>query len=93
MVPSITDIFVYGDSFQSVLIGIINPDPKILENWAKEKGIEGELADWCANEEIRKMIMAEIGNQQIVAIVFSKKSCFSLKKIRIFFVPKKTGFF
>ena len=34
---------------QSCLVGIVVPDPEVLPNWAKKKGIQGEFKDLCKN--------------------------------------------
>ena len=37
------------DFLQSCLVGIVVPDPEVLPNWAKKKGIQGEYKDLCKN--------------------------------------------
>lgn len=50
------------------MVGIINPDEKVLKGWAEEMGMENKnLEELCANEEIRKKVHADIGNQQRAA--------------------------
>lgn len=36
-------------SFQSFLVGIIVPDPEVMPEWAKKKGIVGTYKDLCEN--------------------------------------------
>lgn len=67
MCESVAGIFVHGDPLQSVLVGILNINQNIVEKWAKDKNIEGDFSALCRNGEIKKMVMADIGNQQKVA--------------------------
>eukprot|EP01006_Ploeotia_vitrea_P010984 TRINITY_DN29173_c0_g1_i1.p1 TRINITY_DN29173_c0_g1~~TRINITY_DN29173_c0_g1_i1.p1 ORF type:complete len:732 (-),score=118.86 TRINITY_DN29173_c0_g1_i1:1944-4106(-) len=52
--------FVYGDSFQAQLVAIIVPDEGALLAWAKKNNIEGDLAALCKNDEVKKMIHADL---------------------------------
>lgn len=40
-------MFVF--SFQSCLVGIVVPDPEVMPEWAKKKGILGTYKDLCKN--------------------------------------------
>ncbi|GMF12284.1 unnamed protein product [Phytophthora lilii] len=40
----IAQLFVYGDSFQSSLVGVMVPDPEIMKVWAQEHGVSGDDA-------------------------------------------------
>jgi len=52
--------FVYGDSLQSVLVGIVVPDPEVLKGWASTKGLDFDTATLCANEDLKKEILADL---------------------------------
>lgn len=52
--------FVYGDSLQSVLVGIVVPDPDKVKAWAKEKGLDADHAALCENEDMKKEILADL---------------------------------
>lgn len=57
----VLQIFVYGDSFQTSLVGIVVPDPDVLLNWAKQNNLEGQnLEALCKNEKVNKLIMDDI---------------------------------
>lgn len=56
----IDDIFVYGDSLQSVLVAILNVDSKFLQDLAKELKVEGSLEDLMKDEAIKKNILAQL---------------------------------
>lgn len=54
-------------TFQSFLVGIIVPDPEVMPDWAKKKGIVGTYKDMCKNlvgrwnsaKQIGEKVMAE----------------------------------
>eukprot|EP01023_Acetabularia_acetabulum_P038385 TRINITY_DN36778_c0_g1_i1.p2 TRINITY_DN36778_c0_g1~~TRINITY_DN36778_c0_g1_i1.p2 ORF type:complete len:265 (-),score=78.57 TRINITY_DN36778_c0_g1_i1:140-934(-) len=58
--PFVGQVFVYGDSLQSCLVGIAVPDEEYLARWAKSNGIEGSFAELCGNEAVHKAIMDDI---------------------------------
>lgn len=52
--PTLVVIVKWNESlffctFQSFLVGIIVPDPEVMPEWAKKKGIEGSFKDMCKN--------------------------------------------
>lgn len=54
--------FVYGDSLQSCLVGIIVPDEPVVRVWAQKNGIPDSTSfkDLCSNAKLKKAIMDEI---------------------------------
>ncbi|GFQ88898.1 long-chain-fatty-acid--CoA ligase 1 [Trichonephila clavata] len=56
----VAQIFVYGESLKSCLVGVIVPEEKIVKNWCKMNEIEGTWPELCKNKEVRKMILADI---------------------------------
>jgi long-chain acyl-CoA synthetase len=52
--------FVYGDSLQSVLVGIIVPDAEAVKAWAAETNTPGTHAELCASEALKKVIMSDL---------------------------------
>jgi len=55
-------IFVYGDSLQSVLVAIIVPAEALLKNWAKEQQIEyaDNFVELCKTDQTKKFILSEL---------------------------------
>ncbi|KAK4400951.1 Long chain acyl-CoA synthetase 5 [Sesamum angolense] len=43
LVPDIESIWVYGNSFESFLVAIINPSKQAVEQWAKQNSISGDF--------------------------------------------------
>ncbi|GMH22646.1 hypothetical protein Nepgr_024489 [Nepenthes gracilis] len=53
-------LWVYGNSFQSFLIAIVNPNKQALESWADEHGVRGDFNSLCQNPEAKSYILAEL---------------------------------
>ncbi|XP_037465185.1 long chain acyl-CoA synthetase 4-like [Triticum dicoccoides] len=60
VLPEIDSIWVYGNSFESFLIAVINPNEQALENWAGQNGITGSLAELCENAKTKEHFIAEL---------------------------------
>lgn len=56
----VAQAFIEGDSFQPFLMGVMVPDEEVLLPWAKEKGIDGTLADICARKDVKDMVLEDI---------------------------------
>lgn len=59
----VAQIFVYGDSFQSVLVAVAVPDPEVAEAWGASKGLSKEdstVAKLATNAEFQKEVMADM---------------------------------
>lgn len=60
VLPEIDSIWVYGNSFESSLIAVINPNQQVLEHWAEQNGISGSLAELCENSRTKEHFLAEL---------------------------------
>lgn len=60
--PYINNIYVYGDSYQSYLVGIVVPEEEALRKYLKDNNIEieGTFEELCKSEEIKKIIFKEL---------------------------------
>jgi len=58
--PLVAQNFMYGDSLQSNMVGIIVPEKSVLEKWAKENGVEGTYEELCLNQQVIDMVVAEV---------------------------------
>ncbi|KAH7470576.1 hypothetical protein PRIC1_001538 [Phytophthora ramorum] len=59
----IAQLFVYGDSLQSCLVGVVVPDPEVTKTWAQEHGLSGEDASKnkvLQNAEYQKEVRADM---------------------------------
>lgn len=53
-------IWVYGNSFESFLVAVVNPNQAALEHWAKENGVSGDFASLCGNPRAKEFILGEL---------------------------------
>ncbi|XP_078169792.1 long chain acyl-CoA synthetase 4-like [Carex rostrata] len=61
LVPDLDMIWVYGNSFESCLVAVGNPNEQALKKWAGNNGIDGQdFAALCANPEAKKYILGEL---------------------------------
>ncbi|CAN1778654.1 Long chain acyl-CoA synthetase 4 [Linum perenne] len=58
--PGIDSIWVYGNSFESFLIGVVNPNQPALEKWAQENGISEDFRTLCENPKAKEHILEEL---------------------------------
>ncbi|KAF0728158.1 hypothetical protein Ae201684_013984 [Aphanomyces euteiches] len=58
--PLVAQIFVYGDSHQSFLVGVVVPDPDAVQSWAQQKKISGDLKSLFSRGELKAAIMASM---------------------------------
>lgn len=56
----IAQVFVYGDSLQPSLVGIIVPDKEAFVKWAASKYPNKTPEQLCATEEVKKEILKEL---------------------------------
>ncbi|TMW67696.1 hypothetical protein Poli38472_011316 [Pythium oligandrum] len=59
----VAQVFVYGDSFQSVLVGVAVPDPEVAEAWGVSKGRskeESTVPKLIQDAEFQKEVMADL---------------------------------
>ncbi|KAK9094154.1 hypothetical protein Scep_025623 [Stephania cephalantha] len=60
LVPDIDSIWVYGNSFESFLVAVVNPNKQALESWAEENGISGDFASLCENPKAKEYIIGQL---------------------------------
>ena len=78
--PLIADVFVYGDSLKSCLIGVVNIEKANIVALAKELGVEGDADSLPENEEFKKKVI-EMFNAEAKKRNYNKLEM--LKKIKI----------
>eukprot|EP00262_Sarcandra_glabra_P008163 TRINITY_DN2141_c0_g1_i1.p1 TRINITY_DN2141_c0_g1~~TRINITY_DN2141_c0_g1_i1.p1 ORF type:complete len:659 (-),score=105.72 TRINITY_DN2141_c0_g1_i1:337-2313(-) len=59
-VPEIDSIWIYGNSFESFLVAVANPNKQALERWAEENGYSGDFAALCENPKAKEYILGEL---------------------------------
>mmetsp|Transcript_45516 Transcript_45516/g.144780 ORF Transcript_45516/g.144780 Transcript_45516/m.144780 type:complete len:333 (-) Transcript_45516:295-1293(-) len=50
--------WVYGNSFESVLVGVVVPNEPLIMKWAAEAGVKGTFEDVCKDPKTKKHILA-----------------------------------
>ncbi|WOK91383.1 long chain acyl-CoA synthetase 4-like [Canna indica] len=60
LVPDIDSLWIYGNSFESFLVAIINPNKQALEMWAEANGVSGNFTSLCENPKAREYILGEL---------------------------------
>ncbi|WOL10254.1 long chain acyl-CoA synthetase 1 isoform X1 [Canna indica] len=58
--PIVEDIWVYGDSFKSMLVAVVNPHEDSTKKWAESNGYKGTFRDLCKLEALKKFILQEL---------------------------------
>ncbi|CAE6055188.1 unnamed protein product [Arabidopsis arenosa] len=53
-------IWVYGDSFKSMLVAVIVPNPETLNRWAKDLGFTKPFEELCSLPELKEYIVSEL---------------------------------
>ncbi|GLU05962.1 hypothetical protein SLE2022_230340 [Rubroshorea leprosula] len=57
--PAIDSIWVYGNSFESFLVAVLNPNKQALEEWASENGLDGDFDSICQNPKVKEYMLGE----------------------------------
>ncbi|KAK1324112.1 Long chain acyl-CoA synthetase 2 [Acorus calamus] len=60
--PLLTSIWVYGNSFESFLVGVVVPDKKCIEVWASANDVTGDFKSLCEHPKARKYMLEELNN-------------------------------
>jgi len=58
--PWLAQVYVHGDSLQSVLVGIVVPDEATLPGLAGKLGVTGTFDQMCKNADVKKAILKDI---------------------------------
>eukprot|EP00475_Leptophrys_vorax_P031730 TRINITY_DN4823_c0_g1_i1.p1 TRINITY_DN4823_c0_g1~~TRINITY_DN4823_c0_g1_i1.p1 ORF type:complete len:657 (+),score=64.76 TRINITY_DN4823_c0_g1_i1:125-1972(+) len=53
-------VWVYGNSFESVLVAVAVPNKGALVEWAKGAGVAGSYEELCGTDEARKYILEQL---------------------------------
>ncbi|KAF9600386.1 hypothetical protein IFM89_008621 [Coptis chinensis] len=60
LVSDIDSVWIYGNSFESFLIAVVNPNEQALKRWAEDHGINGDFASLCENPKAKEYILGEL---------------------------------
>jgi len=60
----VAQIFVYGNSYKSSIVGIVVPEETVLLEWATNNNINNaNMKQLCSNSEVKKLIMNDLEQQ------------------------------
>ncbi|XP_039059457.1 long chain acyl-CoA synthetase 4-like [Hibiscus syriacus] len=57
---AIDSIWIYGNSFESSLVAVVNPNKEALESWAAGNNVSGEFESICQNPKAKEFILGEL---------------------------------
>ncbi|CAL5383142.1 unnamed protein product [Camellia sinensis] len=60
LVSGIDSTWVYGNSFESFLVAVVNPNQQFLECWAEENAVAGDFDTLCENSTAKAYILQEL---------------------------------
>ncbi|XP_073109538.1 LOW QUALITY PROTEIN: long chain acyl-CoA synthetase 4 [Elaeis guineensis] len=60
LISDIESIWIYGNSFESFLVAIVNPNKQALQHCAEENGKSGDYPALCENHRAREYILGEL---------------------------------
>ncbi|KAJ7952141.1 Long chain acyl-CoA synthetase [Quillaja saponaria] len=60
LVSAIDSIWIYGNSFESFLVAVVNPNVQALEHWAEENGVTGDFNSLCSNSRAKDYLLGEL---------------------------------
>lgn len=55
-------IWIYGSSYESFLVAVVNPNMEALRSWANENGMTGDFDTICENPKAKAYILSELTN-------------------------------
>nr|XP_016501799.1 PREDICTED: long chain acyl-CoA synthetase 4-like [Nicotiana tabacum] len=58
--PVIDSIWIYGNSFESFLVAVLNPNQRAVEQWAQQNGVSGDFDSLCENPKVKEYILGEL---------------------------------
>ena len=53
-------IWVYGNSYESTLVGVAVPEQAAILAWAKEAGVSGDFAQVCSSPQTKSHLLTQL---------------------------------
>ncbi|KAG9145075.1 hypothetical protein Leryth_018365 [Lithospermum erythrorhizon] len=60
LVSVIDSIWVYGNSFESYLVAVVNLNKQAIEQWGEENEIAGDFNSLCTNPKVKQYVLGEL---------------------------------
>ncbi|EDO46335.1 predicted protein [Nematostella vectensis] len=74
--PLVHQVFVYGDSRKSCIVGVVVPEETALKKWTEKNEVQGDMEALCNNEKVRKAILEEM------SAMGKKEKLFSFQQVK-----------
>lgn len=58
--PTISQVWVYGNSYESTLVAVVIPDSHEIKGWARENGLGSDLVEIVKSEKARKYVLDDL---------------------------------
>ncbi|XP_044502298.1 long chain acyl-CoA synthetase 1-like isoform X2 [Mangifera indica] len=58
--PIVEDIWVYGDSFKSLLVSVVVPHEESTKKWAYSNGHMGSFSELCSLDQLKDYVLSEL---------------------------------
>ena len=59
-VSLVEQVWVYGNSFENILVAVVVPNEEALKAWASQNDVEGDFAAVCQSERTNDYLSAEL---------------------------------
>lgn len=53
-------VWVYGNSFKSVLVAVVVPNEEITKRWAYSNGYMAPFSELCSLDQLKKYVLSEL---------------------------------
>ncbi|KAF7804949.1 long chain acyl-CoA synthetase 1 [Senna tora] len=60
--PIVEDIWVYGNSFKSVLVAVVVPNEEVTKKWAYSNGHMLPFSELCSLDQLKKYVLSELNS-------------------------------
>ncbi|KAK9079769.1 hypothetical protein SSX86_001442 [Deinandra increscens subsp. villosa] len=60
LAPAVDEVWVYGNSFESCLVAVVNPNKRAIEKWASSSDVSGDFDSLCHNPKAKEYILGEL---------------------------------
>ncbi|KAI3822111.1 hypothetical protein L1987_09692 [Smallanthus sonchifolius] len=60
LASAVDEIWVYGNSFESCLVAVVNPNKHAIEKWARSVDVSGDYDSLCHNPKAKEYLQGEI---------------------------------
>ncbi|XP_042059981.1 long chain acyl-CoA synthetase 4-like [Salvia splendens] len=60
LASAIDSVWIYGSSYESFLVGVVNPNLDSLKRWAEEHTVDGDVGTICTDPRARAYILGEL---------------------------------